>query len=174
MDRRPLIFCQISGPDATKRRLAEPLLRAAPALTRDFNLVVSLGYSGGSPAPRRLASGAWVFEWCPVKDGLFELAGLVVARAGHSTIGQCIDRGKPAVLVPIHNHPEQLGHADKFARLGLGKQIRAEKLTPTNLAEAARTCLEDPGYRDRAEAMARVSRRYNGVERSAEVIRSYL
>ena len=173
LDQRPLVFCQISGPDATKGRLSRILLESARELTQEFNVVVSLGYSGGSSTPERMANGAWVFEWCPVKDELFELAGLVVARAGHSTIGQCIDRGKPAVLVPIHNHPEQIGNADKFARLGLGKMIMTERLTPSTLTEAVRACLEDPGYRRRAEAVAKVSKRYNGVERSAEIIRSY-
>ena len=173
MDRRPLIFCPISGPDATKRRISEILLRAAPGLTEDYNLVISLGYSGGDPAPRKLSSGAWVFEWCPVKDELFEQAGLVVARAGHSTIGQCINGKKPAVLVPIYNHPEQIGNAEKFSRLGLGKMIRSERLTPDNLAEAVRACLDDPGYREAAEKVAEVSRRYNGAERTAEIIRSY-
>ena len=173
MDRRPLIFCPISGPDATKRRISEILLRAAPRLTGDYNLVISLGYSGGDPAPRRMASGAWVFDWCPVKDELFEQAGLVVARAGHSTIGQCINGEKPAVLVTIYNHPEQIGNAEKFARLGLGKMIRSERLTPDALAEAARGCLDDPRYRDAAGRVAAVSRRYDGAERTAEIIRSY-
>ena len=173
MDRRPLVFCQISGPDATKKRFASMILGAAPALTRDFNLVVSLGYSGGAEAPRRLSSGAVVFDWCPVKDELFGLADLVVARSGHSTIGQCIDGGKPAVLVPIYNHPEQIGNADKFAKLGLGVAIRAERLTSERLVEAVRTCLSDSGYRERATALSAVSKRYDGVERSAQIIRSY-
>ena len=87
--------------------------------------------SGVRTAPasrRRLANGAWLYDWCPVKDELFTLSDLVVARAGHSTIGQCIDAGKPAVLVPIHNHSEQIGNADKFSKLGLGLQIRSEDL----------------------------------------------
>ncbi|MDG6909358.1 MAG: hypothetical protein JRN08_03220 [Nitrososphaerota archaeon] len=171
--RKPLVFCQISGPEVTKKRFSETIMQAAPGLTRDFDLVVSLGRSGGSTAPKRLASGAWVFEWCPVKDELFELADLVVARAGHSTIGQCIDGGKPAVLVPIYNHPEQIGNGEKFAKLGLGKGIRSEKLTAGSLSQAVRECLGDAGYGRRAQAVAEVSKRYNGVERSAEIIRSY-
>lgn len=172
-DARPLVFCQISGPDVTKKRFSKIIFDAAPALTRDFNLVVSLGHSGGSSVPMKLASGAWVFEWCPIKDELFELADLLVSRAGHSTIGQCIDRGKPAILVPIYNHPEQIGNAEKFAKLGLGREIRAEKLTPGSLTEAIKTCLDDQRYRGKISTLARLSKRYNGVERSTEVIRSY-
>lgn len=173
LGRRPLVFCQISGPDETKKGFADTILRSADRLTRDYDLVVSMGLSAGSSAPRRLASGAWVYEWCPVKDELFELAGLVVARAGHSTIGQCIDRGKPALLVPIHNHSEQIGNAEKFSKLGLGRHIRSEMLTPGGFAEAVEGCLGDPSYRSRAESLSVVSKRYDGVERTAEIVRSY-
>jgi UDP:flavonoid glycosyltransferase YjiC (YdhE family) len=108
-----------------------------------------------------------------VKDELFEMAELIVGRAGHSTIGQCIDRGKPAVLVPIYNHPEQLGNAEKFSRLGLGIGIRSERLTVEGLVEAVRECMNDGGYREKAEAASRVSKRFDGVGRTVEVIRSY-
>jgi UDP-N-acetylglucosamine--N-acetylmuramyl-(pentapeptide) pyrophosphoryl-undecaprenol N-acetylglucosamine transferase len=173
LDGRPLVFCQISGPDQTKGTFAATALRAAEGLTRDFNVVVSLGYSSGSSSPKRLDSGAWVFDWCPVKDELFELADVIVARAGHSTIGQCINRGKTAVLVPIHNHPEQIGNADKFSRLGLGRSIKSERLTAESLAEAVRECHDDPGYRRRIETVRKLSKKYDGVERTAEIVRSY-
>jgi UDP-N-acetylglucosamine--N-acetylmuramyl-(pentapeptide) pyrophosphoryl-undecaprenol N-acetylglucosamine transferase len=173
LDRKPLVFCQVSGPDATKGWFVEALATAAKDICREHNLVISAGYPGASSEPRRLASGAWLFDWCPVKDEMFRLADLVVARAGHSTIGQCIEQGKPAVLVPIHNHPEQIGNAEKFSRLGLGTCIRSEDLTPANLRQAVEECLNDPGYKSRAEAVSRVSERYNGVERCAEIIHSF-
>ncbi len=172
LDRRPLVFCQISGPDPTKGGFGGIILRASEELTRDFNVVISMGYTSGSSLPRR-EGGAWVFDWCPVKDELFELADVIVARAGHSTIGQCINSGKPAVLVPIHNHPEQIGNAEKFSRLGLGKEIRSEKLTPGNLSQAVRECLADQSFKRRVEAVRELSQQYNGLEKTAEIIRSY-
>ncbi len=173
LDGRPLVYCQVSGPDATKGRFAGTLLAAAPKIAEKNSLVISMGYSGGSPEPRRLGSGAWLFDWCPVKDELFDLSTVLVARAGHSTIGQCIDHAKPAVLVPIHNHPEQISNAEKFSRLGLGIAIKSERLTPQNLVESVESCLGDPGYRRRMEPVSAVSSRYDGVERCAEVIRAF-
>lgn len=173
LDSRPLVFCQISGPDETKERLTAIMLRAAESLAQDFNVVVSLGYSSGSSSPKRLDSGAWVFGWSLVKDELFRLADVIVARAGHSTIGQCINNGKPAVLVPIRNHSEQIGNAEKFSKLGLGKEIRSEKLTPENLSAAVRECVEDPAFRRRIEAVRALSERYDGLEKTAEIVRSY-
>ncbi len=172
IDGRPLVFCQVSGPDATKGRFAQTIIEATASLAREHNVVISLGYPEGSREPRKLATGAWIYEWCPVKDELFSLSRVLVARAGHSTIGQCIEKGKPAVLVPIHNHPEQLGNAEKFRRLGLGVDIRSERLTPQSLTEAVETCLKGESYQRRVAAVSEVSKRYRGVERCAEVVES--
>lgn len=170
LDGRSLVFCQISGPDATKEMFRDVLLTAAERTSGRQNLVISLGYPNGSPEPRRLAGGGLLFEWCPVKDELFGLADLIVGRAGHSTIGQCINAGKPAVLVPIYNHPEQIGNAEKFARLGLGLAVRSERLTVDRLLESVETCLSDPNYRRRAEALGAISAKYKGIARCAEII----
>lgn len=173
IDSRPLVFCQISGPDATKKWFLETSLQAAKDLSREYNVVISAGRAGGSQEPSRLANGALLFEWCPIKDELFEMADLLVARAGHGTIGQCIGAGKPAVLVPIHNHPEQMGNADKFQRLGLGLQIRSEKLSAGRLVESVQLCLADSKFKNSVEALREFSKKYNGLERCAEVIGSY-
>jgi UDP:flavonoid glycosyltransferase YjiC (YdhE family) len=173
LDRRPLVFAQISGPEATKGRFIDTLLRSAGEIARRCNFVVSMGRPGGSVEPRRLGHGAWFFDWCPIKDELFELASLIVSRAGHSTIGQCIDHGKPAVLVPIHNHPEQIFNAEKFSRLGLGIDIRSEKLSPQNLVESIESCMADPRYERRMKVVSAVSGRYNGMEKCAEIIKSF-
>jgi len=172
LDNRPLVFCQISGPDATKGRFAETLLKSADLMTRKHNLVISMGYSGGSPEPRKLSNGGWLFDWCPIKDELFELSNVIVARAGHSTIGQCIDHVKPAVLVPIHNHPEQISNAEKFGELGLGVTMKSELLTPQNLIESVEKCATDPSYTKMLEVVCAVSKGYRGVEKCAEIIRS--
>ena len=173
LDGRPLVFCQVSGPEETKEWFRQTILRAAGEISKDCNLVVSMGRPEGSSEPRRLASGAWLFDWCPVKDELFRLADVIVARAGHSTIGLCIDQGKPAVLVPIYNHPEQIGNAEKFRTLGLGLDIRSEKLTPQNLSESVEACLSDSNYRTKIGAFSRVSKKYNGIQTITETIGSF-
>jgi len=171
LDNRPVIFFPISGPDVTKGAFSQTILRAGKELAKRYNLVVSMGIAGGSTEPRPLAGGGWMYDWCPIKDELFELSHVTVARAGLSTIAQCIDRLKPALLVPIRNHPEQISNAEKFGRLGLGTVIKAERLTPRNLVESIEGCATDPSYRRRLEAVNAVSTRYLGVERCADIIR---
>jgi len=172
-DSRPLIFFQISGPDATKKKFTDVVLRTASDLSSRYNVVVSMGYLGGSNEPRRLADGTVLYEWCPIKDELFALSDVMVARSGHRTIGQCIDTGKPAVLIPIHNHSEQLGNAEKFERLGLGIAILPGDLTPNRLSESVDSCVTDPKYKKNLHAVGEVSKRYRGIEGCTETIRSY-
>jgi UDP-N-acetylglucosamine--N-acetylmuramyl-(pentapeptide) pyrophosphoryl-undecaprenol N-acetylglucosamine transferase len=170
---KPLVFFQISGPEATKKRFVETVLQSIDALSRRYNIVVSLGRLDGSVEPKRLANGAWLYEWCPIKDELFALSDLVVARSGHRTIGQCIDLGKPAVLIPIHNHSEQIGNADKFRQLGLGQEIRSEELNATLLTEYVDLCLNDPSYKNRVQTLMAISKKYDGIQKCAEIIDSY-
>ena len=132
-----------------------------------------MGLLGGSGEPRGLADGTLLYDWCPIKDELFLLSEVLVARAGHRTIGQCIDAGKPAVLVPIHNHSEQLGNAEKFQRLGLGIDILPQDLDPEGLTAAVDSCMRDPKFRKNLDAVGQVSKRYRGIEKCAEVIESY-
>ena len=171
LDSRPLIFIPVSGPDVTKAAFTQTVLRAGKELATRYNLVISMGVAGGSTEPRRIAGGGWLYDWCPIKDELFELSHATVARAGLSTIAQCIDRVKPSVLVPIRNHPEQISNAEKFGRLGLGIVVRSERLTPRNLVESVDNCATDQSYRKKLDVVSAVSKRFSGVERCAEIIR---
>jgi len=172
-DRRPLVFFQISGPDATKKRFFDVVLRSANALSESYKVVVSMGYLEGSRDPKRLVNGALLYDWCPIKDELFILSDLIVSRSGHRTIGQCIDSGKPAVLVPIGNHSEQLGNAEKFQKLGLGLFIPQTSLGVKALVDSVDLCMQDPKYRKNSEAVRLISMKYKGIENCIEIINSY-
>ncbi len=173
LDARPLVFVQISGPDATKKRFIDVVLQSASDLSKRYNVVISMGYLSGNGEPRRLADGAILYDWCPIKDELFALSEAVVARSGHGTIGQCIDRRKPAVLVPIHNHSEQIGNAEKFEKLGLGISLSPGDLRPERLTEAVDSCIDEPRFRKNLDAVGEISERYRGIEACADIIGSY-
>jgi UDP-N-acetylglucosamine--N-acetylmuramyl-(pentapeptide) pyrophosphoryl-undecaprenol N-acetylglucosamine transferase len=174
LDGKPLVFIQVSGPGPTKERFLKEVLNSTYTISRSCNIVVSMGYPNGSTEGRRLAGGALVYEWCPVKDELFSLSSIVVGRSGHRTIEQCIDNGKPAVLVPVHNHSEQICNAEKFVKLGLGIEFRAEKMTSKKFADSIEECLSESKYRDNAAKLQSISHKYNGMERAVEIVKSYL
>jgi len=172
-DGRPLVFFQISGPDATKKRFIDTVLQSAGVLSNRYKVVVSMGYLGGLAEPKKLARGTLLYDWCPIKDELFMLSDVLVSRSGHRTIGQCIDSGKPAVLVPIHNHSEQLGNADKFQRLGLGIAVPQEELDAKRLTYSVDLCMHDPKYRKNVDVVRLISEKYNGIDKCVEIINSY-
>ncbi len=174
LDSRPIVFMQVSGPNASKKSFLDPAVECARSLGKKYNVVVSKGFPQGSSEPKKLANGGWVYEWCPVKDELFALSKVLVSRSGHTTIGQCIGSGKPSVLVPIYNHSEQIWNAEKAARLGLGIEIRSENLTPQNLEEAIENCVEDSEYKSNAERLQHISERYPGIDLATSVIKNFL
>ncbi|MCL4518951.1 MAG: hypothetical protein M1587_07120 [Thaumarchaeota archaeon] len=174
LDSRPLVYMQISGPAQSKTHFSRTAIEAVSEIAADYNVVVSLGIPKGSSEARRIANGGWVYEWCPIKNELFELSSLLVARAGHTTIGQCVDSGKPAVLVPIYNHSEQIWNADKFSRMGLGLNIRSEELTRQRLVECVKQCMTDPTYKANAARIQEVSRRHDGLGNASRIINYYV
>lgn len=171
---RPLLFIQISGPAATKHQFERIALQAAPHLSKTCDVVISMGVPNGSIEPKKLSNGSWIYEWCPIKDELFQLADVVVTRAGHATVSQCIENRKPAVYVPIFNHSEQIWNSQKCQELGVGIQLRSEYLRVGTLIESVNRCLGDPGFKSNLERVNAISSRYDGIEEAARVIRSYL
>jgi UDP-N-acetylglucosamine--N-acetylmuramyl-(pentapeptide) pyrophosphoryl-undecaprenol N-acetylglucosamine transferase len=174
LDQRPLVFMQISGPNVTKEAFVEPALEAAKELGARYNVVLSRGIPSGSNLPSRLESGAWIYDWCPVKDELFHMSDVLVARSGHTTLSQCIDVAKPSVVVPIFNHSEQIWNAQKFSRLGLGISILSERLTPERLGSSVDLCIEDSRYKDNMEKLKEISDKFNGIAAAANVLREFL
>lgn len=174
LDSRPLIFIQISGPNATKSRFTRASLEAARILSRSYNVVVSLGQPNGSEIPTRLANNCWVYEWCPIKEELLAMAQIVVSRAGHTTISQCIDQAKPAVYVPIINHSEQLWNAIKCENLGIGVRVSSEELTERTLVQSIELCINNSKFRQRVEKLRTISERYKGIDNAKRIVESYL
>ena len=174
LEGRPLVFIQISGPAATKQQFEQVALKAVPHLSKTCDVVISKGVPNGPTEPKKLTNGAWIFEWCPIKDELFQLADVLVTRAGHATVSQCIDRRKPAVYVPIFNHSEQIWNSLKCQKLGIGIQLKSEHLRVENLTESINRCLSDPDFKSNLERINAISGKHNGIMEAAQVIRSYL
>ncbi|MHB8566584.1 MAG: glycosyltransferase [Nitrososphaerales archaeon] len=173
-DSRPVIYIQISGPEPTKPPLINTAIEAAKALSEDYNVVISKGQPHGSEVPFKMYNGTWIYEWCPVKDELFLLSDVVVTRGGHTTLSQCIEQAKTAVVVPIYNHSEQIWNANKFVNMNLGLAIRSENLSAVTLATAVRECQRNDSFRKDAVRLKKVSDRYDGISSAVETINEFL
>jgi UDP-N-acetylglucosamine--N-acetylmuramyl-(pentapeptide) pyrophosphoryl-undecaprenol N-acetylglucosamine transferase len=174
LDNRPIVFMQISGPNATKAAFVDSALESAAKLALRYNVIVSKGLPAGSTLPSRLAGGAWIYDWCPIKDELFALSDVLVARSGHTTISQCISVAKPSVLIPIFNHSEQIWNAQKFERLGLGISIMSQRLTAERLEHSVDSCIEDSKFKESMQKLKSISDRYDGIKAASEVLKEFL
>ena len=112
---KPFIFLHISGPGPTRRPLTNLLMRAFKELDSEIQYAISEGRPGGNTFPQKISDSGWYFEWCPIRDELFSLCDALVIRAGHASISQSIQFGKPFLCIPIENHGEQLANSDKVS-----------------------------------------------------------
>jgi sterol 3beta-glucosyltransferase len=94
-------------------------------------------------------------------DWLFPRTAAVVHHAGAGTTGAGLRAGVPAVPVPVL--VDQPFWADRLHRLGVAPDpLPLHELTADTLADALRSCLDRPGYRDRATELAHLIRADDG------------
>ena len=169
-DTRPKVFWQISGPPPTRTVFLDLALDISESLRDEFVFVISEGNPRGSAAARRLPGG-WCYEWCSISDVYFASSDVVVARAGHGTVGQAIASSKPSLLVPIPRQPEQEGNAAKAARLGVSIVLGQEEVTVVKFRKSLGDLLTD-GYAERARRLGEISREHGAREAVVETLES--
>ena len=104
---KPVIFVPISGPTAEKAFLSRILRKIVFNLPLDLEVVISYGRPGADNEPKHQGN-VTVFNWVPNRFEYLKASDVVVGRAGHGTIAQCMCYGKPMILVPTPGHTEQL------------------------------------------------------------------
>jgi UDP:flavonoid glycosyltransferase YjiC (YdhE family) len=85
-------------------------------------------------------------------DALFDGCAAVVTHAGWGTVTRALLRGLPVVLVPFH--ADQPYIAARCAELGVGIAVSAQTVTASDLRDAIRAVVEEPGYRKAAQDLA--------------------
>ena len=169
---KPTVFAHISGPGATKTVVLNKVIEAMQNVD-NIQLVISEGKPEGDTVPRKIRNG-WYFEWCPVKDEIFAMSNMLIMRGGHSTLGQAIQYGKPVVTIPIENHGEQLGNAEKAQKIGLGLMLRKKDLRPEDISDAVQQVLNDSSFESRAKMLMELANKMDGTHNIVQKVRSYL
>jgi sterol 3beta-glucosyltransferase len=99
-------------------------------------------------------------------DWLFPQMAAVVHHAGAGTTGAGLRAGVPAIAVPVMI--DQPFWADRLHRLGVAPPpLPAHALTADTLADALKSGVHDPSYRDRA---AELARRIGAEDGAADVL----
>ncbi len=171
---RPIVFFHLSGPKRTRFRILENVFLACKLLRQEIQYVISGGTPDGSSDFKKIGQNGWYFEWCPVRDEIFVLCNLLVIRGGHAVISQAIQFGKPMLTIPIENHGEQIGNAEKVAKIGLGIMMPSAELSPKNIADAVHRLLDDHSFQEKANEVMKISSDLDGIDNIVNIIRSYL
>ena len=80
-------------------------------------------------------------------------AAAVVTHAGHGTLTAALAHGLPIVAIP-NLAADQPALAEQTAHLGAGIHLHDHEATPTDIAHAVRTVIDDPTYATNARILA--------------------
>ena len=165
---RPVIFVSISGPTLEKAFVTGVLRKILLEFPEEYEIVVSYGYPGADSKPVRHGN-VTIYRWVPNRFEYLKACDVVIGRAGHGTITQCMCYGKPAVLVPTPNHTEQLTNARQAQKLGAAQVILQKWLTKERLQEKVRRCLQKETGR-RLAHLQEEALKYNGLENAVRTV----
>lgn len=91
-----------------------------------------------------------VYQQVPQLDLLPHLDG-VVSHGGHNTVSEALSNGLPLVVIPIAY--DQSHVAGRVVRTGAGERLNFNRFKANHLNEAVKTILNNPSYREAAQAV---------------------
>lgn len=165
---KPVIFAPISGPIRERAFLTGILRRILLEFPEDYGVVLSLGYPNADTEPI-LHGNLRIYKWIPNRFEYLKACDLVISRAGHGTLTQCMCYGKPMILVPTPSHTEQLNNARQAEKLGVAKVIEQEELNKGKLLENVQQILESE-IPKRLKQIQREALEHNGLENAVKTI----
>jgi UDP:flavonoid glycosyltransferase YjiC (YdhE family) len=165
---KPVIFAAISGPTLEKAFVTGLLRRILLKFPKEYEIVVSYGYPNSDSKPIRHGN-VTIYKWLPNRFEYLKACDLVIGRAGHGTITQCMCYGKPIIVVPTPNHTEQLTNARQAQNLGVAQIIMQDFLTRDKLLEKVRRGLR----RETGERLAQIQKEalgHNGLDNAVRIV----
>jgi len=165
---RPVIFVPISGPTIEKAFITGILRKVLLNFPKDYEIVMSYGYPNADNKPMRHGN-VTIYKWIPNRFEYLKASDLVIGRAGHGTITQCMCYGKPSILVPTPNHTEQLSNAKQAENLGVAKIVLQERLGKGKLLESVQQILQAKTL-DRLAEVQKEAVKYDGLENAVKTV----
>ena len=165
---RPVIFAPLSGPTVEKAFITGILRKVLLNFPKDYEIVMSYGYPSADNKPIRHGN-VTIYKWIPNRFEYLKACDLVIGRAGHGTITQCMCYGKPSILVPTPNHTEQLSNAKQAENLGVAKIVLQERLGKGKLLESVQQILLAETL-DRLAEVQKEAVEYDGLENAVKTV----
>jgi UDP-N-acetylglucosamine--N-acetylmuramyl-(pentapeptide) pyrophosphoryl-undecaprenol N-acetylglucosamine transferase len=127
-------------------------------------------------AYRDLPVRARVVDFLPAIGRAYDIADLVLARSGASTVAECAARGLPAVYVPypFHRDRQQAWNALDSVRAGAARLVEEADLDASAFRTSVLDLLRDPAERKTMSLCARaVARPDAALDMAAHVIETF-
>jgi UDP:flavonoid glycosyltransferase YjiC (YdhE family) len=165
---KPVIFVPISGPVKEKAFLIGILRKIMLGFPEDYEVIISLGYPNADNKPMRYGN-VTIYMWVPNRFEYLKACDVIVGRAGHGTITQCLSYAKPMILVPTPSHTEQLRNAKQAENLKVAKIIQQEDLSKEKLLKGVQQILEK-GFNERLQEIQGETLKHDGLENVVKTI----
>jgi UDP:flavonoid glycosyltransferase YjiC (YdhE family) len=134
-ERQTLVYAGISGPKVERTPLIGLLQDVFKGFPNEYRIVMSLGDAGGGDTPI-VDNNLIMIPWMTNRWHYLKACDVIVSRGGHETIMQSIAYGKPAVIIPVPNHPEQYGNARRVKQFGVADALHQRDVNTETLLEA--------------------------------------
>jgi len=158
---RPIVFAAVSGPTSEKAFVTGVLRKILLEFPEDYEIIMSLGYPSADSKPLRHGN-VTIYKWVPNRFEYLKACDLVIGRAGHGTITQCMCYGKPMILVPTPGHTEQISNAKQAENIGVAKIMSQNRLSRERLLQNVQESLQGKMGERAAEVQEEVLR-YDGL-----------
>jgi rhamnosyltransferase subunit B len=161
----PVVFTLGSAAVLTAGKFYEHSARAA--MKDGVRAVLLIGADQRNRPRLELPESICVAEYAPY-SALFPRAAMVVHQGGVGTTAQCLQAGKPMLIMPYsHDQPD---NARRMRRLKVARVIRRSEYTPLRVARKVRQMLEEPKFARRAQSVARILAREDGVRNACDAL----
>ena len=137
-------------------------VRASP-----IPIVMTYGADPRNRPAQALPESICVAEYAPYSV-LFPRAAMVVHQGGVGTTAQCLQAGKPMLIMPYsHDQPD---NARRMRRLKVARVIKRGDYTPLRVARKIQSILEEPKFARRAQSVARRLANEDGVRAACDAL----
>lgn len=161
----PLVFTLGSAAVLAAGDFYEVSAEAAAELGK--RAVLLIGSDPRNKPKHKLPASICLAEYAPYSK-LFSSASLVVHQGGVGTTAQCMNAGRPMLIMPYsHDQPD---NARRMKRLGVAKVIQKSDYKAKTVARKVRAILEDPSFAQHAASIAGRLRAEDGVKTACDAL----
>ncbi len=140
---------------------------ARAAIKAGVRAVLLIGTDARNRPAQALPESICVAEYAPY-SALFPRAAMVVHQGGVGTTAQCLQAGKPMLIMPYsHDQPD---NARRMRRLNVARVIQRDDYKPLRVARKIRSMLEEPKFARRAQSVAEILSHEDGVRTACDAL----